>query len=240
MRALADFGNDAIDYKALVTRWTTEVWNLRREETVDEMMAPDGVVEVEGSDTSLTVEGFKQYRRAFLNAVPDLWVDVLSVTTEGPSSVQHWRARGTHLGPGLGIPASGRQVDFTGLSSYRFSGRMIVHGLDRWNRGEMIASLMQVRMDELKAHARLTSREAQVALLMAERLRHTEIAGQLRISPNTARRHCERVLRKLGVGRREEVAKALGKVPGSVLARQGDDLHPLTQAAGGAVRQPPA
>jgi len=224
MRAITDFVTEPIDYKALVTRWTTEVWNLRREEIIDEMMAPDCVVEVEGSDTSLTVEGFKQYRRAFLNAVPDLCVDILSVTTEGPNSVQQWRARGTHLGPGLGIPASGRRVDFTGFSSYRFRGVLIVHGLDRWNRGEMIASLMQVRMDELKEHARLTSREAQVALLMAERFRHTEIAGQLQISPNTARRHCERVLRKLGIGRREEVARALGKVPGSVLARHGEDL----------------
>lgn len=213
-----------IDYKQLVTRWTTEVWNVRRDETIDEMMAPDCRVEVEGSDGSLGVGDFKAYRRAFLNAVPDLRVEILSIVTEGASSVQFWRARGTHLGPGLGIPPSGRPVDFTGFTSYQFRGRQIVRGVDRWNRGEVIASLMQVRMDELKAHARLTTREAQVALLMAERFTHIEIADQLRIRPNTARRHCERVLRKLGVRRRQDVARALGKIPGSVLTRQGEDL----------------
>lgn len=57
----------------------------------------------------------------------------------------------------------------------------------------------------------LTSREAQVSLLMAERLTHSEIATQLNITPNTARRHCERVLKKAGVRRRQAVAAALGK-----------------------------
>src|SRR5262245_32436118 len=99
-----------IDYKLLVRRWVDEVWHQKREETIDEMLAPDCVIEVEGSDGSLDPAGFKAYWRAFLNAIPDLRVDIFSLTTEGPSSVQHWRAQGTHLGPGLGIPPSGRPV----------------------------------------------------------------------------------------------------------------------------------
>lgn len=213
-----------IDYKRLVTRWTTDLWNNRRGEIIDEMMAPDCVIEVEGSDETLNREGFRAYWRAFLVAVPDLKVETLSITTEDANSVQAWRARGTHLGPGLGIPPSGRPMEFTGLTAYRFRGSTIIHGMDRWNRGEMIASLMQVPVDELMAATPLTRREAQVALLMAERLTHGEIAAQLQISPNTARRHCERVLRKLKVPRRQDVAKALGKVGGSPLARHGEDL----------------
>lgn len=89
-----------IDYKQLVTRWTTEVWNHRREEVIDEMMAPDCVIEVEGSDRSLTREDFKAYRRAFLSAVPDLRVEILSITTEGPRSVQSWRRPAPTWAPG--------------------------------------------------------------------------------------------------------------------------------------------
>ena len=66
--------------------------------------------------------------------------------------IANWRAKGTHLGPELGIPASGRRVDFTGLSVFEFTDGKITAGFDRWNRGEMIASLMQVRMDELRTH----------------------------------------------------------------------------------------
>jgi len=214
-----------LDYKKFIARWSDDVWNKRREETIDEMMSPTCVVQVEGVNGELTRDAFKQYRQAFLHAVPDLSVEILSITTEGASSMQHWRATGTHLGNGLGIPPSGRRVDFTGVSSYEFDGAHIVRGFDRWNRGEVIASLMQVRMDELQAQAGLTKREAQVALLMAERFSHTEIATQLQIRPNTARRHCENVLAKLKVGRRQDVAQALGKIPGSVLNRHGDDLR---------------
>lgn len=215
-----------LEYKQLVIRWSGEAYNRQRAEVIDEMMAPDCLVEVEGSDQPLGPNEFRHYLRAFLMAVPDINVETMWVVTEGTRSVQAWRARGTHLGPGLGIPPTGRKLDFTGLTSYEFRERSIIHGADRWNRGEMLASLLQPRIGEVTPNARLTAREAQVALLIAERYPHAEIAKQLAISPNTARRHAERVLKKLGVNRRQDVAKALGKIPGSALARQGVDLAP--------------
>jgi len=212
------------DPKALLTRWFDEVWNQQRHHTIDELMAPTCLTKVEGIDQPLTRDAFKEYQRAFLSAVPDLRSEVLFITTEGARSIVGWRARGTHLGAGLGIPPSRRPVDFTGLSVFDLDGGRIAHGFDRWNRGEMIASLMQVRIDEIQAHG-FTRREAQVALLMADRLTYSEIASDLRIKPNTARRYCERILRKLGVHRRQEVAQALGKIPGSVLNRHGGDVE---------------
>jgi DNA-binding CsgD family transcriptional regulator/predicted ester cyclase len=219
-----------VDYKRLVTRWTTEVWNHRREDVIDEMMAPERLVEVEGLDAPLTRSDFKAYRRTFLDAVPDMKVEIRAITMDGETAMQSWRVTGTHVGPGLGIPPSGRPVDFTGMTSYQFRGPLIVRGFDKWHRGEVIASLMQVRIEEQCECALLTHREAQVALLMAERFPHTEIADQLAIKPNTARRHCERVLQKLGVRRRQDVAGALGKIPGSVLDRHGADRAAVTSA----------
>lgn len=212
------------DDTTIVTRWFQEVWNEQRPEAVDELMSAACLTEVEGIDAPLSREDFKAYQRAFLSAVPDLRSEVLFIISEAGRTVVNWRARGTHLGPGLGIPPSGRPVDFTGLSVFELDGGRIVRGFDRWNRGEMIASLMQVRMDELRQLRRLTRRQAQVALLMAERFSHREIAEQLGLRPNTARRHCEKVLSKLGVHSRQEVAAALGKVPGSVLERHGSDI----------------
>ena len=55
----------------------------------------------------------------------------------------------------------------------------------------------------------LTVRQAQVAILMAERRTYKEIASQLAIRPNTARRHCEQVLLRLGVHSRDDVARLL-------------------------------
>jgi steroid delta-isomerase-like uncharacterized protein len=213
------------DQKALVRRWFEEWWNQRSDTVMYEITTPDCLSVVEGLDGGLGRAGLIEYRRAWISAIPDLHVELPSVVTEGDKVIVQWRARGTHKGPGLGIPPSGKPVDINGITAVTFKDGLMHRGVDSWNRGEFIASLMQVRMDELREHAALTAREAQVALLMGERLTHTEIAKELKMKPNTARRHCEKVLLKLGVRRRQDVAAALGKIPGSVLTRHGSDLE---------------
>lgn len=212
------------DLKAVALRWFEEWWNQRRDDVLEEITTPNCIAQVEGLDGGLNRDGLREHRRAWLSAIPDLRVEIPYAATEGEMVIVQWRMLGTHTGSGLGIPPSGKRVDVSGYTSVWFENGLIARGVDRWNRGEFIASLMQVRMDELREHAGLTPREAQVALLMAERLTHTEIAQELQIRPNTARRHCEKVLLKLGVSRRQDVAVALGRIPGSVLARHGSDL----------------
>jgi DNA-binding CsgD family transcriptional regulator len=55
----------------------------------------------------------------------------------------------------------------------------------------------------------MTSREADVALLLARGARNAAIAAELHISPHTARHHTENVLSKLQVRARAEVARAI-------------------------------
>jgi DNA-binding CsgD family transcriptional regulator/PAS domain-containing protein len=55
----------------------------------------------------------------------------------------------------------------------------------------------------------LTRRQAEVALLLAQRLSNPEIAERLFISPHTARRHTEAVKMKLGVHDRRLIAERL-------------------------------
>lgn len=213
------------EHKALALRWFEEWWNQRRDAVFDEVASPDCVATVEGLDGELTRDDLLRHREAWLSAVPDVHVEVVAAVSEGNTVIVNWRARGTHTGPGLGIPPSGKPVDFSGLTWLEFKNGRVFRATDRWNRGEFIASLLQVRIDELREHLGLTAREAQVALLMADRLTAAEIASQLKIKPNTARRHCERVLQRLGVSRRQDVAKALGRIPGSALIRHGTDLQ---------------
>ena len=52
----------------------------------------------------------------------------------------------------------------------------------------------------------LTSREFEVARLIAEGMTNAEIAGELSIAPKTASSHVEHILAKLGVTRRAEIA----------------------------------
>jgi DNA-binding CsgD family transcriptional regulator len=83
--------------------------------------------------------------------------------------------------------------------------------------------------DRLKSWYGLTSREIQVARLLAERQSNREIAEQLNITGYTAGRHTEKVLRKLGVGSRRDVRSKLigcfsqfhGRAPDHIFTNHG-------------------
>lgn len=63
--------------------------------------------------------------------------------------------------------------------------------------------------EDIEARFGLTPREAEVALLLAEGLHNRRIAERLSISPHTARRHTEAVLKRLRIGSRAAVAVTL-------------------------------
>lgn len=62
---------------------------------------------------------------------------------------------------------------------------------------------------ELRSRFGLTPREVEVAELLAQRLTNAEIARRLFISPYTVRRHTERILAKLRIDSRRDVAALL-------------------------------
>ena len=64
---------------------------------------------------------------------------------------------------------------------------------------------------DLEAWFGLTARQAEVALLLADRKSNREVAEALVISPHTARHHTEAVLRALGVADRRDVGPRIGR-----------------------------
>ena len=60
-------------------------------------------------------------------------------------------------------------------------------------------------LTSLRRKYRLTPTQARVATLLADRLTNAEIALELCVRPNTARRHTEAVLWRLGVNSRFQV-----------------------------------
>jgi DNA-binding CsgD family transcriptional regulator len=64
----------------------------------------------------------------------------------------------------------------------------------------------------LRRRFRLTRREAEVALLLADRLSNQELGRRLGVTVHTARRHTEQVLLKLGLSSRMHVRRVLARV----------------------------
>ncbi len=93
------------------------------------------------------------------------------------------------------------------------------------DRADELARLARGRGSESAPWRPLTSREFEVARLIAAGSTNGEIAGELGIAPKTASSHVEHILAKLGVTRRSEVAVWVTTV--STIAPAPRDLAPL-------------
>src|SRR5262245_24816 len=126
--------------RELARRWFEEVWNERRVETIDELMAPGAVGGLEGAYIRGTEE-FKAFRATLLRTFPDLRFELEGIVAEGDDVAVRWRATGTQQGEGFGIVATSVQVSFQGMSWLRFADGRIVQGSDSWNQGAVTEHL---------------------------------------------------------------------------------------------------
>lgn len=128
------------DARELGRRWFEEVWNRRRDDEIDELMDPDAYGHVEGGEYR-GPSGFREMQGMFLSALPDVHIEIEDILAEGDRAAVRWHARGTHSGEGLGVKASGRQIDIRGTTWLTVRDGKIIEGWDTWNLSAMLASL---------------------------------------------------------------------------------------------------
>jgi DNA-binding CsgD family transcriptional regulator len=97
---------------------------------------------------------------------------------------------------------------------YRLSATLLKEGIKEMKSRAVLvtihrAATPQPSVEVLTRRFGFTAREAGVALLLGRGAGNARIASELHISPHTARHHTERVLTKLNVHGRGEVARAL-------------------------------
>lgn len=125
---------------ALARRWFEEVWNVRRAETVREIMDPVCEGHMEGLEVR-GPEDFLAARATLLEAFPDFRVTVEGVIAEGDDVAVRWSANGTHRGESLGFAASNRPAAFRGITWMTFRDGRMVQGWDAWNQGRLLQEL---------------------------------------------------------------------------------------------------
>jgi predicted ester cyclase len=129
---------------AFIHRWFEEVWNKKREDAVDEMLAEDGVghglTEPDGSEIR-GPESFKRLQRSFLSAYPDLRVEVEDTVVEGDKIAARCRVTGAHQGHGIGVAPTNNPVEFTGMLIVRVKDGKIV---EAWNQFDFMKMYEQV------------------------------------------------------------------------------------------------
>lgn len=133
--------------KDLMRRWFAEVWDKGRAEAIDEMFAADGVAYGLG-EAGIDVRGpadFKLYFAKLRGAFPEFEVKIEDVIAEGDKVAARWSARMVHRGDQLGVAASGRQVNVTGMSFIRVRDGKIVEG---WNNWDIFGMMQQINEAE--------------------------------------------------------------------------------------------
>jgi steroid delta-isomerase-like uncharacterized protein len=130
--------------KNLVRRWFEEVWNQHRLSAIDEMFDrsgkaygfpdPDSVID--------SPEKFAEVCKAYHEAFPDIRIDVDDLIAEGDKVAVRWTATMTHLGNGLGFPASFKTVRLAGSSFLICGSGRILEG---WNYMDLTRMQLQLQ-----------------------------------------------------------------------------------------------
>lgn len=79
--------------------------------------------------------------QAIHEAFPDLTTDILHIIEEGETAAIHWQSQGTHQGPFMDVPATGRYVTVTGASFVRFEQDKIAEEWVVWDPRELLSAL---------------------------------------------------------------------------------------------------
>jgi steroid delta-isomerase-like uncharacterized protein len=105
-----------MDPAVVSRRFFEELWNARRIEVADEIIAVDCITRQLRSAAgpmpaaARGPAGLKEHIHGWLAAFPDLQWELQTMIADGERVVTWAVARGTHAGPWLGIPATGRRV----------------------------------------------------------------------------------------------------------------------------------
>jgi steroid delta-isomerase-like uncharacterized protein len=72
------------------------------------------------------LEGYLQILGMMRGAFPDINWTLQETICEGDKIVARFETRGTHQGPFMGVPASGKEIRMTAINIYRFENGKIV------------------------------------------------------------------------------------------------------------------
>jgi steroid delta-isomerase-like uncharacterized protein len=128
--------------RQLALRFYDQLWNKGNYDAAPELLHP------EHFDHSMPLPGLPQGRdgvlqmmRIFREAFPDLVMSVESVIAEGDCVAEVLMLRGTHTGPFMGIPPTGRSIAVRSVNVCRIEDGLV---RERWGASDDLGMLQQL------------------------------------------------------------------------------------------------
>jgi steroid delta-isomerase-like uncharacterized protein len=116
------------DYKSLIRRYYSELWNAWSPAALEELISPDIVFRGSIGTTVNGTEEFKQYVNKIHAAFPDFHNHIEELIGEGEKVVARLTYTGTHRGELFGFPGTGKKINYQGVGIFQFREGKIVSG----------------------------------------------------------------------------------------------------------------
>jgi steroid delta-isomerase-like uncharacterized protein len=125
----------------LVTRFYHRLWNEWDDAAVEDTLAPGITFRGSLGQTTVGRDGWRSYRDHIRRGAPDFHNEVLDLIAADDRAAVRLRFTGTHRGPMLGIPATGRAFTYTGAAFFTTANGLIT---DIWVIGDLDALRQQL------------------------------------------------------------------------------------------------
>jgi len=116
------------DYKSVVRRYYSEIWNAWSEPALEELISPEIVFRGSIGTAVVGSAGFKRYVDRIRSAFPDFHNHIEELIAEGDKVAARLTYTGTHRGELFGFPGMGRKITYEGLAVFAGQGGKIVRG----------------------------------------------------------------------------------------------------------------
>ena len=126
-------------------RKLVDEWNKRSNDLYRQVMASDYAFYSPSANPSpLSRDEAVANAEAFWKGFPDVVYTIEELIATGDWLTTRWTARGTHQGEFMGIPATGKQIEFGGLViSHIQNGKL----LEDWEDADALGLMMQLGME---------------------------------------------------------------------------------------------
>jgi predicted ester cyclase len=117
-----------------------EAYSKGNVDVLDEAFAPN-FIEHQAGIVPSTVEGVKRSILFLRGAFPDMKLTIEEIIASGDKTWARITARGTHQGPFMGIPPTGKPIVITVMDECRFEDGKIV---EHWGVADQLAVMAQI------------------------------------------------------------------------------------------------
>lgn len=131
----------SIEENKNIVRRYQEIYNSNDLDRLTEVVSEDLVTPNIMSGIPHGIEGAKAAHRIMLAGFPDYQTVIQDIIAEGEKVATRIRMTGTNTGTFMGIPATGKYVEFTGIYIARISNGKIV---EHWGEEDSVSLLNQL------------------------------------------------------------------------------------------------